>query len=205
MKLFLTLVIAMLVMAATRVSAAEAPAPGPSSDATSLSTAFASLFALAFALLFWFSNNCYMCGVEVLVFAVFFSFPNSSSGWLVNTLLWLSFFLFLGCIGDLEWGRREDHTHLDSFCCFFIFILLLFSSHSYSYVTNSLFLIVLFMSLWQCNLIVICLVPLLWLFVQTLNYFFLWAIMICVIILFNSMSCWLLNGPYLWRDTLLIQ
>ncbi|KAG4938200.1 hypothetical protein JHK84_044454 [Glycine max] len=54
MKFFLVLVIAMLAMVATGVSAAEAPAPGPSSDATAffVPTALASLFVLAFGLLF---------------------------------------------------------------------------------------------------------------------------------------------------------
>ncbi|KAK7290641.1 hypothetical protein RIF29_05203 [Crotalaria pallida] len=55
MKVYLALVVAMLVMAATCVSAADnAPAPSPVSDATTLfvPTAFASLIALAFGLLF---------------------------------------------------------------------------------------------------------------------------------------------------------
>ncbi|XP_027352687.1 arabinogalactan protein 21-like [Abrus precatorius] len=54
MNVLLALVFAMLVMAASGVSAAEAPAPGPSSDATTLfvPTAFASFIAFAFAILF---------------------------------------------------------------------------------------------------------------------------------------------------------
>ncbi|KAJ1433253.1 hypothetical protein SESBI_06195 [Sesbania bispinosa] len=52
MKVFLAMLVAMLVMAASGVSAAEAPAPSPASDATTLfvPTAFASLMALAFGL-----------------------------------------------------------------------------------------------------------------------------------------------------------
>ncbi|XP_027359491.1 arabinogalactan protein 13-like [Abrus precatorius] len=54
MKVFFALVVAMLMMAASSVSAAESPAPSPTSDATSLfvPTALASLVALAFGLLF---------------------------------------------------------------------------------------------------------------------------------------------------------
>ncbi|KAJ1390508.1 hypothetical protein SESBI_37409 [Sesbania bispinosa] len=53
-KLFFAVVVAMLMMAASGVSAAEAPAPSPTSDATTLfvPTAIASLVALAFGLLF---------------------------------------------------------------------------------------------------------------------------------------------------------
>ncbi|KAJ1419719.1 Arabinogalactan peptide 14 [Sesbania bispinosa] len=52
MEVFLAMLVAMLVIAASGVSAAEAPAPGPASDATLLfvPTAFASFMALAFGL-----------------------------------------------------------------------------------------------------------------------------------------------------------
>ncbi|KAK7286549.1 hypothetical protein RJT34_21618 [Clitoria ternatea] len=53
MNILLALFVAILVMVANGVSAAEAPAPGPSSDATLfVPTAFASFIALAFSLLF---------------------------------------------------------------------------------------------------------------------------------------------------------
>ncbi|XP_057437716.1 arabinogalactan protein 21-like [Lotus japonicus] len=54
MNVLFTLVVAVLVMAASGVSAAEAPAPSPTSDATTLfvPAAFASFVALAFGFLF---------------------------------------------------------------------------------------------------------------------------------------------------------
>ncbi|XP_004493167.1 arabinogalactan protein 14 [Cicer arietinum] len=54
MNVFVVVMVAMLVMVASGVSAADAPAPSPVSDATTLfvPTAFASLIALAFGFLF---------------------------------------------------------------------------------------------------------------------------------------------------------
>lgn len=131
MKLFLTLVIAMLVMAATGVSAADSPAPGPSSDATTLSSAFASLFVLAFALLFWFSYNSYMCEVEVVVFGLFFSFFQLCYSLLTKAFCFLGMHFWFGV-------REKRRLHNTLFACFFLY-------YSYSYVTNSLFLTVLLM------------------------------------------------------------
>jgi len=55
MNIFVAVMVAMLVIATSGVSAADAPAPSPASDATTLfvPTAFASLIALAFGFLFW--------------------------------------------------------------------------------------------------------------------------------------------------------
>ena len=54
MNIFVAVMVAMLVIATSGVSAADAPAPSPASDATTLfvPTAFASLIALAFGFLF---------------------------------------------------------------------------------------------------------------------------------------------------------
>ncbi|XP_045795588.1 arabinogalactan protein 13-like [Trifolium pratense] len=54
MNFLVAVMVAMLMIAISGVSAADAPAPSPASDATTLfvPTAFASLIALAFGFLF---------------------------------------------------------------------------------------------------------------------------------------------------------